>query len=81
MALKEEFASLTPEQREAFARIKNAKQLEAFIDDSELELSGEEKMTLLDHLESGKLPLSDDDIESAAGGLSFPYPPQRDKSV
>ena len=74
MTLKEKLAALAPEQKEAFDGIRTAEQLRAFIADCMPELSEEEKKSLLNYLESGKFPLSDDDLENAAGGLSFPWP-------
>ena len=68
MTLKEKLGNLTPEQKKEFGGIKTAEQLEAFIAECKPELSEEEKKSLLDYLESGKFPLSDDDLESAAGG-------------
>ena len=68
MTLKEKLTSLTPEQKKKFDGIKTAGQLEEFIADCILELSDEEKKGLLDYLESGKFPLTDDEMENAAGG-------------
>ena len=76
MTLKEKLASLTPEQQEAFSGIKTAEQLEAFIADFKPELSDEEKKSLLDYLETGKFPLSDDDLDNAAGGMPSPQSPK-----
>ena len=68
MTLKEKLASLTPEQKNEFDGIRTAGQLEAFIAECKLELSEEEKKSLFVYLESGKFPLSDDELENAAGG-------------
>ena len=70
MTLKEKLGTLTPEQREAFNGIKNARQLEAFLTECKPEMTDEEKRNLLDYLESGKFPLTDDELENAVGGGS-----------
>ena len=68
MTLLEKYKTLTPEQRQAFSTIKTALELDDFLAKSNITLSDEEKAQAVEYFDKGTLPLSDDDLESVAGG-------------
>jgi len=68
MNLTERFATLTPEQREKFYTINDSAGLDAFLAETGLELTSDEKEQVTEFITSGKLPLSDDEINAVAGG-------------
>lgn len=68
MTLMNKFANLTPEQREKFAEAKNTAALDAFASEHGIELTDEEKQDTLEYIKTGVLPLSDDELDAAAGG-------------
>ena len=72
MTLHEKFAALTPEQREKFSALKDGAGLDAFLTETGFELTDEEKAQITELILSGKLPLSDDELENAAGGGCTP---------
>lgn len=57
MKLMEEFANLTPEQREKFAAVKDAAALDAYVFEINIELTEEEKTQAAEYFEKGMLPL------------------------
>lgn len=69
MTLMEKFATLTPEQREKFAEVKDAAALDAFVSEQGIDLTDEEKTQTLEYIKTGVLPLDDDELDAAAGGL------------
>ena len=69
MTITEKFAKLTPEQSRKFIALENGAELDAFLSNVGLELTDEEKAQVLEFIESGKMQLSDEDIENAAGGF------------
>ena len=80
MALTERFATLTPEQREKFNALKDGAGLDAFLSETGLTLTGEEKAAVTAYIASGKLPLADEEIENVGGGSicdPVPYRPIR----
>jgi len=68
MNLTERFATLTPEQREKFYTIKDSAGLDAFLTETGLELTADEKEQVTEFITSGKQPLSDDELNAVAGG-------------
>jgi len=65
---------LTPEELRELATLKSIAEFEEFIAEKELSLSVAEKVLMLEYFETGKLPLSDEQLEDVAGGFSFPFP-------
>ena len=76
MTLTEKFAALTPEQQEQFDTVKTVEQFEALLAEHKLEPSAEEKAGALEYLEKGIIPLADEELENAAGGLLKFFPPK-----
>jgi len=70
MTITEKFATLTTEQQEKFNALKDGAGLDAFLSDTGLELTEEEKAQALEFIESGKLPLTDEEVNAVAGGNS-----------
>jgi len=73
MTIAEKFANLTPEQREKFNALKDGAGLDAFLSETGMELTAEEKAQVMKYIEFGKLPLSEEELENVAGGLKFPF--------
>jgi len=69
MTITEKFATLTTEQQEKFNALKDGAGLDAFLSDTGLELTEEEKAQVLEFIETGKLPIDDDELDAAAGGV------------
>ena len=65
---------LTPDEQREFATLKSEAEFEEFIIKKGLSLSDTEKALILDHFKTGKLPLSDEQLEDVAGGFTFPFP-------
>ena len=65
---------LTPEEQREFAALKSEAEFEEFITKKGLSLSDAEKTLVLEHIKTGKLPLSDEQLEDVAGGFTFPFP-------
>jgi hypothetical protein len=70
MTLTERFASFTPGQREQFANLKDEAALDAFTAEHSVELTAEDKASVLEYFQSGVLPLDDHDLEAVAVGQS-----------
>lgn len=70
MTLTQKFANLTPEQLARFATVKNAATLEKFTSEYSIEFTEEEKAQMAEYFKKGILPLADDDLDKAAGGIS-----------
>ena len=68
MTLTEKFKNLTPGQREKFNTLKDSAGLDAFLTETGIELTYEEKAQTLEYITSGKLPLADEELENVAGG-------------
>jgi hypothetical protein len=77
MTLTERFASLTPKHREQFAAVKDEAALDAFAAEHGVELTAEDKTSVLEYFQSGVIPLDDDDLEAVAGGKSNNAPTPR----
>ena len=69
MTITEKFATLTTEQQEKFNALKDGAGLDAFLSDTGLELTEEEKAQVLEFIETGKLPIDDDELDAVAGGV------------
>jgi hypothetical protein len=77
MTITEKFATLTPEQREKFNAVKDGAGLDVFISETSVEITDEEKLQILSYIESGKLPLADEELDNVAGGfICNPQPPK-----
>jgi len=72
MTIAEKFAKLTPEQLEKFSTLKDKAELDAFLSGPGLELTDEEKTQVSEYIKSGKLTLSEEELENVAGGIKFP---------
>ena len=70
MNITEKFSTLTQEQRELFNTVKDGAGLEAFLGQSGMMLTPEEKTAALEFVASGLLPLDDDELDAVAGGCS-----------
>lgn len=70
MTLIQKFANLTPRQREKFAAIKDGAELDAFVSETNIDLTEEEKTQAGEYLKKGMLPLDDDDLDTVAGGAT-----------
>ena len=68
MTLSEKYKTLTAEQKEALAAVKTPEALDAFLAENNLVLSDEEKQQAMEYFNTGAVPLSDDDLDSVAGG-------------
>ena len=68
MTLTDKFRGLTPGQREKFNALKDSVGLEAFLFETGLELTVEEKAQVLEYIVSGKLSLADEELDNVAGG-------------
>ena len=65
---------LTPEELRELATLKSEAEFEEFITKKGLSFSDIEKALVLEHYKTGKLPLSDEQLEDVAGGFTFPWP-------
>ena len=72
MTQKENFKGITPEHLEKFKVLKDSAGLDALLTEAGIELTAEEKTKVLEYIESGKLPLADEELENVAGGIKFP---------
>ena len=68
MTLAERYKSLTPEQKEKFSTVKNEKDFDAFLNEYNFVLPDELKAKVLEYINTDKLPLSEEELESVAGG-------------
>ena len=68
MTLTERFAALTSEQREKWGLLKDSAGLDAFLSEAGLELTAEEKAQAASYIVSGKVAISDEELENVAGG-------------
>ncbi|MCL2078571.1 MAG: hypothetical protein FWH17_01865 [Oscillospiraceae bacterium] len=68
MTLTERFAALTPEQQETFSTVTDSAGLDAFLAETGLKLTADEKAQVTEVITTGKQPLSDDDLSAVAGG-------------
>ena len=75
MTLKQKYEQLTAEQREKFAAVKTAEQLEAFLAETGAELTAEEKQQVLAYADTGAMPLDDGDLDAVAGGQPSKFSP------
>ena len=67
MSLYKKIASLTPEQRVQFNELKTAEQVGDFFSVINMELSEEEKERALTFINTGALPLNDDELNNVTG--------------
>gem|GEM_PF-783859 len=74
MSLTAKFNELTSEQQEAFKEIKSAEALDKFIADNNITLTDEEKSSVVEYIETGMMPLSDDDMGAVTGGKGSSTP-------
>ena len=70
MTLIEKFKTLTPEQQEKFYKIKSEKDFDAFLDEYNFVLPDELKAIVLEYINTDQLPLSEEELESVAGGAT-----------
>jgi hypothetical protein len=70
MTLTGRIASFTSEQREKLGAAKTADELDAFLTAEKIELTAEEKKTVIEYLTTGTAALADDDLDAVAGGAS-----------
>jgi len=68
MSLIKKYQSLTPTQQTSFIAVKNMDELEALLTSQKLVMTDAEKESFMEYIQSGKLPLDDDDMEQVAGG-------------
>lgn len=70
--IQDKFVALTPEQREGFASVKTAQELEAALAGAGIELTDEEKsIAFAQILPPAACELSDEEAGKAAGGAGF----------
>ena len=68
MALMKKIMELNAEQREKFFAVKDAAGFDLLLVESGIELTEDEKADVREYFETGRLPLSDEELENAAGG-------------
>ena len=68
MTLLKKLQALTPGQWGKFHALKDGAGLDAFLSETGVELTAEEKAQALEYIESGKLPLDDEKLDNVAGG-------------
>ncbi len=68
MNLSEKFASLTKEDKERLGAVEDMPELEAFLSEHGIELTGDQKAALLEGIRSGVKPIEDDELNAVAGG-------------
>jgi hypothetical protein len=71
MTTAEKFAALTPAQQEKMESLKDSTEFDAFLRETGLDLTDEEKSAAISLIESGLVPLSDDEMDDIAGGKSW----------
>ena len=69
MTLAERFHSLTPEGRERFTAVKDSAELDALLSEISIKFSDSEKEQIREFITSGKLPMADEELINAAGGV------------
>jgi hypothetical protein len=73
-SLQEKIGAITEEQEKELAAALEAKDiaaLEAFCQKHGIELAADEKNVAAEYFKTGKLPLSDQELENVAGGVCF----------
>ena len=68
MAILDKYSALTREQQEKFLTLKDAAAFDIFLAETGVELTAEEKEQITNGFETGKIALSDAELENAAGG-------------
>jgi len=68
MTIQEKLETLTSEQREKLSTVKTERELDAFLAESGIEPTAEERAILSEHLKAKNGELTDDELEAAAGG-------------
>jgi hypothetical protein len=71
MSLTERYKNLSAEQRETFNALKDSAGLDIFLSATGIEMNPDEKAQVLEYITSGKLPLSDEELENVSGGACF----------
>ena len=71
MTIQEKIENLTPEQREKLQTVKTEQELDAFLAESGIEPTAEERAMLSEHLKAKTGELTDDELAEAAGGSNF----------
>ena len=71
MTIQEKINALTPEQREKLSTVKTEQELDAFLAETGIEPTAEERAMLSEHLKAKNGELTDDELEAAAGGAWF----------
>jgi len=69
VTLAEKFANLTPKQYVKFNSLKGNAGLKIFLSETKIVLTTDERARLLELIESGKLPLLDEELKNVAGGI------------
>jgi len=68
MTLLEKLRILTPGQWGKFHALKDGAGLDTLLAETAIELTAEEKAQALEYIESGKLPIADEELAGVAGG-------------
>jgi hypothetical protein len=71
MSIAEKYKNLSAEQREKFNALKDSAGLDIFLSETGMDMNPDEKAQVLQYIESGKLPLTDEELENVAGGGCF----------
>lgn len=66
--LTEKFTGLTHDLREQFLSVKSEPELNTFLEDSGIALTQEERAVALEYMNSGKIEMSDDEMDTVTGG-------------
>ena len=72
MSLFEKLETLTPEQLERFYAITCENDLDSFLTDTNIEITDEIKESIIEFINTGTLPVSDDVLKEVAGGTHRP---------
>jgi len=70
MTTMEKIENLTDEQIALLSTINDEAGLNEFFESNSIELDDEQKALLLDYLKTGKLELSDEQLDTVAGGIA-----------
>jgi hypothetical protein len=68
MKLAEKLANLNPTQQEKLEALEDSAAFDAFLLETDLTLTDEEKAEVLATIEGDKVPLADDELDDVAGG-------------
>lgn len=68
MTMNEKIESLTEEQIAQFSTISDEAGLNEFLESNSIELDDEQKTLLFEYLKTGKLELTDEELDTVAGG-------------